>query len=73
MQTIRAYEQPIAAQEIGPPPLVLKLVSTPKKIETETGALSNTQKLNTYVLYDVLPEELKRRVKLAIETLQSQM
>jgi hypothetical protein len=73
MQVVRVYEQPITAAEIGPPPLTLAVISNPNRIETEHGAVSTKQKMNTYVLYDVLPDDLKRRVKLAIESLQAQI
>ena len=72
MQQVNMYEQPFSASEIGPVPLTIRVISMPRRVESMGGVMSSGQKTNTYVLYDVLPDELKARVKLAIDALQAQ-
>lgn len=65
--------RPISSQRTGPPPLVINLVTTPQLMEFVGGVPETSKKTESYVLFSVLPDELKVRIKNAIEALQTQM
>ena len=72
MQRVKLYEQPVMAEEVGRPPLTISVITQNSREETVSGPMNTSMKQHTYILYDVLPDELKRRVKLAIDALSSQ-
>ena len=72
MQKVNLYQQPIEAGENGPPPLFIKVVTHPRVMEFLGGVPGTSTKTCTYVLYDALPEELRVRVKLAIDAMSTQ-
>lgn len=68
-QKIDLY-QPIAASRVGRPPLVLKVVVTDNQSLGE-GVPVGTLRNEVYVLLSALPEEIRQRVVVAINMLQS--
>lgn len=72
MQKVNLYEQPIEAGENGTPPLFVKVVTHPRTMEMVGGVPATANKTVTYILYDALPDELRMRVKLAIDALSTQ-
>jgi hypothetical protein len=57
----------MAANRIGPPPVVLRVVVTPNNAELAGGVPMSPTRGETYVLMSALPEELRRRVELAVQ------
>ena len=69
MQNIRTlYDQPIVCEDSNPP-LTIRVV-TPVKNEYIGGSTTASSKGSVYVLFDVLPVELKERVETAIRAMQ---
>lgn len=66
------YEHVIADRQ-GPPPLVINVVTRPKAMEFVGGVPETSTKMESYVLFSALPEELRARVKTAVEALQAGM
>lgn len=62
---------PILASRKGPAPLVIRVGVQPGDIFTEGGALSSPTKNEAYVLLSALPEELRRRVEVAVQAILS--
>jgi hypothetical protein len=60
---------PIMADKVGPAPVVINALITPNKSGYAECVPGNQQKIEQYVLLSVLPEELRRRVELAVQTL----
>lgn len=58
---------PIAASKIGPPPLALRIAVTPSANESVGGVPQSAVRPETYVLMSALPEELRRRVEIAVQ------
>lgn len=58
---------PIAASKIGPPPLALRIAITPSANETVGGVSRSAVRPETYVLLSALPEDLRRRVEIAVQ------
>ena len=71
-QKVKLYEQPLVAVESGQPPLFIKVVTKPRTMEFVDGVPESATKMCTYVLYDALPDELRARVKVAIDALTAQ-
>ena len=72
MQKIKTlYDQPIVSDD-GSPPTTVK-VAYPLKMEYVGGTTKGTHKTVTYVLFDVLPEELRRKIVAAVDALTSAM
>lgn len=72
MQTIKTlYNQPILTGD-GNPPTTVKVL-TPIRTEFVGGTLDSRHRSITYVLFDVLPDELKRKVFDAIQALAAAM
>lgn len=65
------YEQPVFAED-EVPPTTLK-ISTPLRVEFVNGPPQGSRKISTYVLYDVLPEELRKKIVSAIQALNAGM
>jgi len=61
--------QPLVATRVGAPPLVLRAVVTPNVGNMVGGVPQSTTKIENYVLLSALPEELRRRVELAVQAL----
>jgi hypothetical protein len=73
MQKVDLYQQPIeAVGDSHTPPLYVKVVTHPRTMEFVGGMPATATKTITYVLYDALPDELRARVKMAIEALSAQ-
>ena len=61
--------QIIVASRIGPAPLTIRAVVTPSSVAMVGGVPQSSQKAETYVLLSALPDELRERVKLAVQAL----
>lgn len=73
MQKVDLYQQPLeAVGESHTPPLFVKVITHPRTMEFVGGVPATASKTVTYILYDVLPEELRMRVKLAIDAMTAQ-
>lgn len=73
MQKVDLYQQPIeAVGESNTPPLFVKIITHPRTMEFVGGVPATANKTVTYILYDVLPDELRMRVKNAIDALATQ-
>lgn len=68
MQTIDLY-QPIAGA--GPAPLVIRALVTPRTEHMVGGVPPNQTKVENYVLLSAMPDELKRRIEMAVQALLS--
>lgn len=62
--------QPIVASQGGPAPLALR-VGVPNQNSISEGVPAGGLRGETYVLLSALPEELRRRVELAVQALLS--
>jgi hypothetical protein len=72
MQNIKTlYEQPLVTSDTAPPTTIQVLV--PVKNEYVGGALGASHKKVTYILFDVLSDELKQRVVTAIQAVNAGM
>jgi hypothetical protein len=60
--------QPIMATRSGPQPLALR-VGVANTTSISEGVPSGPVRVETYVLLSALPEELRRRVELAVQAL----
>ena len=69
MQRVNLY-QPLLADKHGAPPLVLR-VGVPNQTSISEGVPGNQLRAESYVLLSALPEELRRRVELAVQVLAS--
>ena len=67
-QSANLYE-PIYASKKGTPPLVIRAVVTPGDFYTADGAVQQSQRVESYVLFSALPEELRARVATAVQAL----
>lgn len=67
VQVVDLY-RPIAASRQVPAPLALR-VGVPNQNSMSEGVPTATYKVETYVLLSALPEELRRRVELAVQAL----
>ena len=73
MQKIKTlYNQPIILSEDKTPPTTLRVL-VPLVNEMVGGVPGAGHKGVTYVLYDVLPEELKQRIVTAIQAITAGM
>lgn len=61
--------QPFEADRVGPPPVALRVVVTPTEHRLVEGTSQSTRQAATYVLLSALPDELRRRVEIAVQTL----
>lgn len=66
-QQVNLY-QPMIANQGGPAPLALR-VGVPNHNSISEGVPTGGLRVETYVLLSALPDELKRRVELAIQML----
>jgi hypothetical protein len=63
--------QPLIADKVGAPPIVLRVGVLNQNSISEGVPMGGTVKPEAYVLLSALPEELRRRVELAIQLLIS--
>ena len=61
--------QPLIADRDGPPPIVLRVGVLNRNSMSEGVPQGGTIKPESYVLLSALPEEIRRRVELAIQAL----
>ena len=64
---------PIVSSVIGPPPIVVNVHVTPQADHVVGGVPASSTRLESYVLFSALPEELQQRVKSAVQVLISAM
>jgi hypothetical protein len=60
--------QPMIAVRPGPQPLAIR-VGVPNGTSISEGVPSGQLKIESYILLSALPEELRRRVELAVQAL----
>ena len=72
MQKVDLF-QSIMSVRVGPPPVTLKVTTTQTAGMAVGGTMSNLSRIETYVLLSALPEELRERVKLAVQALSAGM
>jgi len=72
MQRIDLY-QPMVHVRVGSPPLFINVGVNRSNAETIGGPVENVVRPETYVLLSALPDELRERVKTAIQALVSSM
>lgn len=58
---------PIESSVVGAPPLIIKAIVTPNKYEMAGGVPMSTRRVENYVLLSVLPEELRKKIELAVQ------
>jgi hypothetical protein len=66
-QKIDMYK-PIIADKVGPPPVTINALITLSNASCSEGIPTKTQRIEQYVLLSILPEDLRRRVELAVQT-----
>lgn len=71
-QIVNLYEE-LKADRPGAPPLVLKVVTQRHGDHIAGGVSSSSVKMEEYVMFSVLPDELKERVRTALHALAAQM
>lgn len=67
-QRVNLYN-PIIADRVGPPPLVLRVGVLNQNSISEGVPQGGQVKAEAYVLVSSLPEELRKRVELAVQAL----
>ena len=72
MQKVDLF-QPMISSRVGHPPLVLNVGVQRSSSETFGGPVEGAVKAEYYVLLSALPEELRERVKTAVQALLSSM
>ena len=72
MQRVDLY-QPMIHTRVGVPPLVINVGVNRTGAETMGGMVENVVRPESYVLLSALPDELRDRVKTAIQALISSM
>ncbi len=66
-QLVDLYK-PVQAANPGPPPLVLRIITIPNVDHVVGGVPMGTKKAEPYVLLSALPDEIRNRVEIAIQT-----
>ena len=61
--------QPIEANRVGPPPLVIRAIVTPTNAMTVGGMPTDSRRAEDYVLLSALPRELQERVRTAVQAI----
>lgn len=61
----------IPADRVGPAPIFIKAQVTPTNQGLCEGVPASSTRIEYYVCLSVLPEELRKRVELAIQALQA--
>lgn len=72
MQKVDLY-QPMIHVRVGVPPLFINVGVNRNGSETTGGPVENVVRPETYVLLSALPDELRERVKTAVQALISSM
>lgn len=70
MQKVDLY-QPMVHVRVGAPPLAFTVAVNKNSMETANGPIEGAYKPETYVLLSALPEELRERVKTAVQMLMT--
>jgi hypothetical protein len=70
MQKVDLYS-PIMSSRVGPPPLVINVGVIKSNESTTGGPIEGAVRPESYVLLSALPDELRERVKTAVQTLLS--
>ena len=65
--------EPIEAARAGTLPLTIRVITTPSAQEFVGGVPASSKRAETYVLFSALPDELRERVKNAVQALISGM
>jgi hypothetical protein len=61
--------QPIISSTLGSPPVVVRVITQANSAEYTGGVMSTATKMENYVLFSALPQELQERVKVAVQAL----
>lgn len=61
--------QPLINVRVGPPPITLRVGTTPNINSVVGGVPQGITRIETYVLLSALPTEMQERVKLAVQVL----
>jgi len=72
MQRVDLY-QPMISSRIGSPPLVINVGVQRSSAETFGGPVENAVRPEHYILLSALPDELRERVKTAVQAILSSM
>ena len=67
-QRVNLY-QPLIADRDGPPPIVLRVGVLNRNSMSEGVPMGGIVKAESYVLLSALPEEIRRRVELAVQAI----
>jgi len=70
MQRVDLY-QPMIHSKVGAPPLTIRVGVARNNQETSGGMIEGSVRPETYILLSALPEELRERVKTAIQALST--
>jgi hypothetical protein len=73
MENRADFFNPIYANHVGPPPVVLRAVITSNHDNIAGGVPQAALKGETYILLSALPKELQERVKTAVQAIISGM
>ena len=65
--------EPVTSDRQGSPPLVINVITKPRAMEFMGGVPATAFKQESYVLFSALPDELRERVRTAIQALQAGM
>lgn len=61
--------QPVEANRVGPPPLVIRAVVTTNNMMVAGGVPTDSRKAEDYILLSALPRELQERVRTAVQAI----
>lgn len=61
--------QPVENIRVGPPPIVLRTIITPRADGLVEGMPTSAKQPAAYVLVSALPEDLQRRIQLAVQAI----
>ena len=63
--------KPIHSTNVGPIPIVVKAIVTPRADALAEGMPISSTKTVDYVLYEALSDDLKRRIELEVQALMT--
>jgi hypothetical protein len=70
MQKVDLY-QPMVHARVGAPPLAIRVAVNRSSAETMGGPVEGAYRPETYVLLSALPDELRERVRTAVEMMST--
>jgi len=70
MQRVDLY-QPMVHVRVGAPPLAIRVAVNKSSAETVGGPVEGSYRPETYVLLSALPDELRERVRTAVEMMST--